>query len=189
MKLYIVHGYTASRDAHWFPWLAAQCEQHNILARALAMPNSHAPHFGEWLQTLREEIQLDRETILVGHSLGCISLLQYLNSEKNVMPIAGAILVSGFHECVTGLSELDEFCTSALDFDFLKQKISHKVVLSARDDEIVPWQYSHRLAEKLAADFHLLNRGGHFLDREGVLTLPIVLEQVLNIQSAVLGKE
>ncbi|MBE2894213.1 RBBP9/YdeN family alpha/beta hydrolase [Spirabiliibacterium falconis] len=189
MKLYIVHGYTANKNAHWFPWLVSQCEKHNIRAYSLEMPNSHAPHFEQWLRTLEQEIILDHDTILVGHSLGCISLLQYLQANKNVTSVVGVVFVSGFCQSVTGLSELDEFCVKALNFDFLKQQILYKAVVSARDDTIVPWQYSEHLAEKLGADFYLFNSGGHFLDREGFTHLPVAFELVLKIQRAILEKE
>ena len=47
-RLFIVHGYTASPDAHWFPWLKAELEARDVRVEVLAMPDPHHPEPATW---------------------------------------------------------------------------------------------------------------------------------------------
>ena len=51
-------------------------------------------------------------------------------------------------------------------------------MVAALNDPVVEHQYSDHLAQFLGAEYIRLPTGGHFLDREGVTELPIVLELV-----------
>jgi len=94
-RVYIIHGYTASSRANWFPWLKNQLEFNGIETHIPDMPFSDYPQLDLWLKCMREKAAvIDENTIFIGHSLGCITVLRFL-SEKNVK-IKGAILVSGF---------------------------------------------------------------------------------------------
>lgn len=183
MTVYVVHGYMAAPQSNWFPWLVEQCQYHNINIHVLEMPNSHFPDKEIWNDKLTNEIQLDSDTIVVGHSLGCITLLRYLAQQHTSTSIKGAILVSGFFEAVGGLPELDTFTQESVNFSDLIHRIQHRVVITARNDDIVPHHYSERLAEKLSADFLLYQEGGHFIDRDGIRTLPAVLEKILKFSA------
>lgn len=54
-----------------------------------------------------------------------------------------------------------------------------RVVVASRDDAIVPYPYSQHLSERLSAPLYSLEHGGHFLDRDGFLTLPLVHDRLL----------
>lgn len=179
MRVYITHGYTAAPDKHWFPWLESALKPLGIGCYRLAMPNSTKPDPQEWLLHHLEQIQLDEDTLLIGHSLGCIASLNLLASTAN--PIRGAILVSGFYQPLPNLPELNPFA------DLFQQKIAQPRALAriqtvsydliaARNDSVVASQYSHQLAQFLNAESYLeLATGGHFLDREGCTQLPELL--------------
>ncbi|THA01985.1 RBBP9/YdeN family alpha/beta hydrolase [Rodentibacter pneumotropicus] len=171
-QVYITHGYTANEDQHWFPWLELELTKIGIPCQRLAMPNSHQPNSREWLNYHLQNVTLTAETILVGHSLGCIASLRLLAHTQQ--KIAAGIFVSGFHESVPGLSILDEFIT---DYDNQTPCLpKHSYVVTAQDDSIVPYEFSQRFAHYLGAEYHCLSTGGHFLDREGATEFPLLLE-------------
>ncbi len=173
-QVYIVHGYTASPDNHWFPWLEQQLAQRGIACQRLAMPDSAQPNPQKWLDHLNQQVKIDDQTIVIGHSLGCIAWLNFL--ARNYERPRGAIWVSGFYQPLDTLPELTPFCNlyavspPCLAFP--------STVISALDDSIVPHQYSDELAKHLKADYIRLPSGGHFLDREGWTTFPLVLERI-----------
>lgn len=173
-KIYITHGYTANGDKHWFPWLEQKLAEKGLECQRLTMPNSANPTPQAWLKYHQEKITLDENTILIGHSLGCLATLNFLAAQQQ--KIKGAIFVSGFYEKLPNLPELDIFA------DFYANLTAYKpekaFVVASLDDHIVPHQYSDHLAQLLDADYIRLPKGGHFLDREGVTELPIVLELV-----------
>lgn len=179
-QVYITHGYTANGDKHWFPWLEQELAKIGIPCKRLTMPHSDAPTPEAWLAHHQQEINLTPETILVGHSLGCVATLNFLAASQQ--KIKAAVLVSGFYEPLPHLPELDAFAKHyANSTACLPEKC---MVIAAADDHIVPAEFSERLAQHLGADYLCLPTGGHFLDREGVTELP----QVLTFIQQIIGK-
>lgn len=173
-QVYIVHGYTANAEKHWFPWLEQELVKCGISCERLNMPNSDNPSIDTWLSHLAENVELNQQTIFVGHSLGCIAILNFLSKKQE--RIKGAVFVSGFYHILENLPELSTFTNY---YAILPTPPAFPAyVLSALDDNIVNHKYSDALAQHLQADYIRLNQGGHFLDREGVTQLPIVLELV-----------
>ena len=173
-KIYIIHGYTASAEKHWFPWLEKELTKIGIDCIRLNMPDSDNPHCDKWLTYLENNIRIDENTIVVGHSLGCIALLNFL--AKNYEKPLGAIFVSGFYQPISTLPELTPFSNL---YAILPPCMPFKsYVIASLDDRIVPHTYSDELAKHLKTDYIRLPTGGHFLDREGITEFPLVLELI-----------
>lgn len=174
-QVYIVHGFAANPSKHWFKWLESELEKDkNVSVKILNLPNSEKPNLQEWLNELKKEVKnVDSNTYFVGHSLGCITILRYVASLDS--KIGGVILVSGFYEKLKILPQLDSFVTPTLDFNKIINLVQNRVVISARNDEIVPSILSNNLADKLQATFIQTANGKHFMDREGVDKMPLVL--------------
>ena len=172
--IYITHGYTANGDKHWFPWLEQKLAEKGIRCQCLTMPNSDHPTPEEWLAYHQANIKLTEDTILIGHSLGCIATLNFLAIQQQ--KIKGAVFVSGFYEKLPNLPELDIFADFYQNLTACKPEKSF--VVAALNDPVVTHQYSDNLAQFLGAEYIRLPTGGHFLDREGIIELPIVLELV-----------
>lgn len=185
--VYIIHGFQASPASHWFPWLKLQLNRRRINAHILSMPHPSDPKLTEWVAHLQARVNTPTaNTYFVAHSLGCIMLLYYLATTPLSQPFGGMILVSGFYEPLPPIptlqpqlaAELGTIQDQPLQFDLVRSKVAQCVCISSSNDAIVPTEYSQRLAQKLNAPHHLIDNGGHFLDREGFTKLPIV-DQIL----------
>lgn len=178
-RVYIVHGYMASPTDHWFPWLKEKLELDGVKVEILAMPNSANPDVRQWNEYLEECISVpDETTYFVGHSLGSISVLNYLSGLNGAEKIGGIILVAGFAEPLPSLPELDGFTKNAPTFEkIIKMSSSREVILST-NDEIVPPKFTENLASKLETKPVKIESGGHFLGREGFKELSIVYEKL-----------
>ncbi len=179
-NIYIIHGYTASKNSNWFPYLKKKLERNNVVVNILNMPNSQKPRFNEWINHLEKQItDYDENTIFIGHSLGCVTILNYLN--KNISKrIKGLYLISGFVE-KTPIPELLEFVQPELDYTDIIKLTENRIAISAKDDDIIHYEYSRILAEKLDAKFILLNEGKHFIDRDNFTEFPLLLKEIENI--------
>lgn len=83
----------------------------------LHLPNSSDPKKEEWLETLANKIKnLDNDTYFVTHSLGSITLLNYLEQLDPLPSFGGFILVSGFSEPLSSLPSLDPFTVKKVDY-------------------------------------------------------------------------
>ena len=61
--------------------------------------------------------------------------------------------------------------------------IKNRVVISAKDDVIVPTNLSYKLAKSLDSDFIQTQKGGHFMESEGYTDLPLVIEVFQNFSA------
>lgn len=179
-RVYVIHGYTASSRDNWFPWLRSRLEQNGIETHIPDMPFSNHPRLDVWLKHIVEQAEIiDEDTVLIGHSLGCVTVLRFL-AEKN-MKIKGAIFVSGFID-ENPMSEnnagLQTFFEAELDVEKLKELIPKRLVITAVDDDIVPVDASRAMARRLDADLIVLDEGKHFIDRDGYTEFPVIYQAI-----------
>ena len=173
--VYIVHGYDASPEAHWFPWLKQQLDAEGYAATVLAMPASGAPDVDRWRRTLeRDAAHVDRQTFFVAHSLGCLSVLHYLDGLPDGARVGGLVLVSGFVDPLPDLPDLDPFTAPAIAFERIIRRTEHRTVIASRNDPIVPYAHTVRLQQALDATLLTVEQGGHFLASDGFRRHPLV---------------
>lgn len=147
------------------------------------MPESNSPEPKRWQQQLIDaNIKLDKDTILIGHSLGCITLLRFLSEQasENVR-IGGYILVSGFDRKQDTLPELNSHIYEQLDYKKLIKVSDKRVSIISSNDWVVDPQASKDLANSLQTEIIIEDNAGHFLDREGYTELPIMLDVFKNM--------
>ncbi|MGC9934497.1 RBBP9/YdeN family alpha/beta hydrolase [Priestia aryabhattai] len=186
-QVYIIHGYGASPDKHWFPWLKEKLIADNHEVSVLQMPNSSDPKKEEWLETLANKVRgLDNNTYFVTHSLGSITLLNYLEQLDSLPNFGGFILVAGFSEPLSSLPpSLNPFTLKKVDYKKIISATNSRVVIAAKDDYIVPFQLSQNLSKQLTASFYPVEKGGHFRGDDGFITLPLVYNILNNMMKMV----
>ncbi|RQS66480.1 serine hydrolase family protein [Burkholderia sp. Bp8963] len=169
----IVHGYTASPDANWFPWLAEVLRAEGARVSIPAMPDSLNPDPVKWASTLQQSLPAaDTDTILVGHSLGCIAVLRHLLSLPAHTQARGVLLVSGFDRTVSTLPELRSFTDAPLDHAEICRRAQKIISLFSDNDSIVEPAASIELSRNLNAEQEVVSGGGHFLEHEGFEQFP-----------------
>lgn len=179
-KAVIIHGYTSHCDAEWFPWLKTRLERDGLMPYIPEMPDSDHPVLQDWLNQLEREIPVfDEDTLLIGHSLGCITLLRYLQRKKT--KIGGLILVSGFigrNPMRAQSRELSAFTDAPLDLPLIERLAPRRMTITARNDDIVPSACTVEMAEQLRTDLIVLNEGGHFIARDGYTRFPVLYQVI-----------
>jgi hypothetical protein len=177
-RVIVVHGYGGHPDENWFPWLKSELEKQGIETMVPQMPNTDTPKLQEWLPYLQDLIgKPDADTYLVGHSLGCIAILRYLESLKNNAQMGGVILVSGFAEPIH-FTELNNFFTLKLDDSLIQLATKEMVAINSDNDEHVPLWQGEKIAERFNARLIVLHNAGHINAKSGFKKLPIVLSEL-----------
>lgn len=175
-RIIIVHGWEGSPQGNWFPWLKDKLEGEGYEVIVPAMPNPNLPVMQEWLAKLSSVIKKPDENVyLVGHSLGVIAILRYLESLGQNDKIGGAVLVAGFPEPI-GYEELNSFFHKPLDYDHIKRIVKKFVAIHSDNDPYVPLQNGQLLKDKLGAELVIIKNGGHLNAESGYTELPIVFE-------------
>lgn len=142
-----------------------------------ALPNSQAPVLEDWLETLKNRIGVpDERTHFVAHSLGCVTLLKYLQSWPSETRIGSLILVAGFTGRLLNHPPLDAFTLSAVDFETVRRMAHVRHVFVSDNDMSVRPHHTEKLAEDLQAKLWRFPEAGHFLGSEGITKLDEALE-------------
>lgn len=180
-QVYVVHGYTASPEENWFPWIQQQADQYGIPLKVLRLDPSETPQLGTWEQQMKEQIaQIDDQTIFVAHSLGCIATLHYLSQVLLNQKIKKLILVAGFNGHLGRLEQVNPFIDAAdIDFELIRDQVHDRVVIYSEGDERVLPKFSFQQAESIDAHVVAAEHQGHFIDSEGCTALPEVWAEII----------
>lgn len=150
-RVFIIHGWEGYPEEGWFPWLKNTLEKEGFRVYVPKMPNSQNPQLSEWLSHLQKiVINPDPSTYFVGHSLGCITILRYLENLPQNIKIGGAVLVAGFPEPI-GYEELNSFFPAPLNYKKIKSHTSKFIAIHSDNDPYVTLQNGEILKEKLGA--------------------------------------
>lgn len=181
----IVHGLSGEPQYAWYPWVASRLEANGITVDTPEMPNPDEPQLKDWLAHLNEVIGVpDEHVVLIGHSLGCVAVMRYLEALSAEAKVGKVILVAGFTDQI-GFREFDNFFKKPLNFEKIKTKSAKGfVAIQSNDDPFVTEQYGIRLKEELGADLVVKHAAGHMSgpldDKESCTELPEVVEAVTN---------
>lgn len=175
----IFHGYGASPADHWFGWLAERLEADGIPTAVPAFPHPMDPDPERWEDEVRAALGTpDERSIVIAHSLGCVTVLRYLRSLRGSWRLGTLILVSGFVDRLPALPDLDAYVAEGCDVTGLSAHIGRLVVIRSDDDPFVPTALTDRLADLLGAPVRVVPDAGHFLASDGVAELPAVREAI-----------
>lgn len=185
MKAILVHGLAGKPDNHWFPWLRKELGKRGIESSAPVMPHPFLPVKDEWVQVLKREVKNPPDLVLIGHSLGCPTILSFLDGYRGKKKFPLVVLVAGFGRqffspAVEKHQErLLHWHERPLDFRRIRSKCKKFVCISSTNDPLVPYAEAVWLAKQLKADlvtekkFHFMTIAGH-----GVNELPSALDAV-----------
>jgi predicted alpha/beta hydrolase family esterase len=163
----VSHMFASSSADVWYPQLGAEfgAEGHQVLIPDL--PDPHSPDPQAWLTTLAQAADPRRaaDTVLVGHSLGGVSVLRLLerHDTERFGPYAGLLLVASMAREV-GYDALAGFFQPEFDWPRIRRAVLRVRVLHAADDPVTAAatpDHVTSFAVDLGATVTLLPDGGH----------------------------
>lgn len=96
-RVIIVHGWGGDPEKDWLPWLAGELKKMGYEVVLPAMPDTETPVIEKWVPFLAETVGTpNTDTYLVGHSIGCQTIMRYLETINT--KIGGALFVAGWFE-------------------------------------------------------------------------------------------
>ncbi len=181
-RVFIVHGWEGNPNESWFPWLKVELAKAGFRVEVPQMPNAMHPKEAEWVPYISKIIgKPDQNTYLIGHSLGCITILRYLETLKVGDKIGGAVLVAGFSSDL-GYDDIRNFLDHPVDWQKVKSHCTRFVAINSDNDEYVPVQHGMTFKEKLGAKL-IIESKGHLNTEAGVLQLPQALDAIVGFSS------
>ena len=180
-RIFLIHGWEGRPEEGWRPWLKKELENKRFSVFIPAMPNTEHPKMDEWVKHLIKTVGMpDKDCYFVGHSLGCITILRYLETLKENQEVGGVILVAGFASNL-GYEELGSFFTKPISWGKIKSHCRKFVAIHSDNDSYVSSHYGDLFKEKLNAVVITEHNMKHFSGDDGINQLPVVLDQLLKI--------
>ncbi len=165
----IVHGWSGSPDRDFMPWLKEELHKRDYEVLVPAMPDTDNPKIDTWVPYLKQVVGVvSEEDILIGHSMGCQTILRFLETLNENEKVNKVVLVAGFGPVLTGLTAEEELIAqpwldAPLNFDKIKTKAKLFLAIFSDDDPFVPLEENKKLfEEQLEAKTIVEHDKGHF---------------------------
>lgn len=193
-KAFIIHGWEATSESNWFPWLAQELRKKDFEVTAPNFPNTANPVLSEWLKEIGKA-KLEN-SILIGHSLGAPFILrllekfaseslEHMSGGESIKPVytnrvKAAFLVSAFDRSL-GFNEIDNFVEESFSWEKIKNACEKFYIFQGENDPYIPLWIAEEMAKKLDAELIIEPNGDHLNAPAGFLEYPKLLEKILSI--------
>ena len=187
-KVYIVHGWDGSPDEPLLLWLDKNLSEKGFEIKRLDMPDSEVPVIEKWLEKMNQDILLDENTILIGHSVGCQAVMRFLESKNIDFKIKGILLLAPWmHLNQTTIEEEGEevveiarpWMETPINFEKVKNSSEKITAIFSDNDVFVPVSEEKFFAEKLGAKTIMEHEKWHFSPSENISELQSALDSIL----------
>jgi len=188
-RVFIIHGWGGYPKEGWFPWLKKELEMQNFLVEIPSMPDSNEPKIETWVDYLKEVIiKPNEETFLVGHSIGCQTILRYLESLNPEEKIGGAVFVAGWFSLAIYESDEEKriakpWIENPINFEKVRSHCKNFSAIFSTNDPFVSINDNAPIfREKLGIeDIKIEKNKGHFSGSDNITELSVVLEEFLKM--------
>lgn len=186
-RVFIIHSWTASPNSDWLPWLAKELREKGFLVEVPEMPDTDNPKIEDWVSHLEKTVgHCDENTFFVAHSIGCQTIMRYLEKLSDDKKCGGAVFVAPWLT-LTGIEdEEDRFVCSPwvnlpINLEKVKARAERFICIFSDNDQFVPAENWEMFSEKLGAEVIVEKNRNHFMGTDGVTELSAALDAVLKI--------
>jgi len=176
----IIHGTEGYPEENWFPYLKKELEQRGYRVSVPQFPSPPVvpAKISEWFDVLKD-YKIDKDTLLIGHSLGGVFTLRIL--EKLDHPVKGAFFV-GTPVGVKPITYYDRdvaFCGFDFNWNKIKKNAERFVVFQSDNDPYVGLANGEKLANELGVELNFVPNAGHFNAKAGYTEFPALLKEII----------
>jgi uncharacterized protein len=179
-KAILVHGWDGNPNNCWFPWLREELLKLGYEVTIPCMPHPEKPTIKDWVAQLASAADgINKESILIGHSIGCQTILRFL--EQSNKKIKATFLVAPFFELdLTDETEEEEAIAkpwkeTPIDFIKVKESCPYFYSMFSDDDPYIPLNNVDLFKERINSETLVLHNRAHF---EIYKDLPELLEAI-----------
>lgn len=180
----IIHCWDGTPNYAWYPWVKKELETLGYKVQVPAFPHTANPKLKLWLPMLQSVIGIpDEELVLIGHSIGCATIMRYLETLKENQKVGKVIFVAGFTDNLI-FEEIKNFFITPINYEKIKNSVKNGIVaIQSDDDPYVDYvKYSQLLKTYLNAKIVTKHAAKHMSgpvdNEETCLELPEVIEEV-----------
>ena len=156
----IVHGTADDKKDkptnHWMPWLKKSLVEKNIKVEIPLMPEPWKINYSKWKKEF-EKLNVDENSVLIGHSCGCAFLVRWLGETKQ--KIKKLILVAPWKFAESDSEK--EFYDFKIN-DKIKNQVDETIIFTSDNEETDGKKSAKIFHESLGGKLIELKNHGHF---------------------------
>lgn len=183
-KIYIIHCWDGTKEDGWYPWLDKELSNENNKVYRFNMPNTSNPKIEEWVSFLDKQIEtLDDKTYFIGHSIGCQTILRYLQT-KDICKVGGILFVAPWLDLLDYAIEDEDsyntakpWLTTPINFEKIKKFTNNISCIFSDNDYFVSLDQKDKFEELLNVKTIIVNNKGHISQDDNVYELKEILEE------------
>jgi hypothetical protein len=188
-KVFIIHGWAGSPEEEVYKWFKQELEAKGFEVHALKMPNSLNPEIEEWTKFLAEKVgNPDKQTYFIGHSIGCQTILRYLEILPENVRVGGAVLIAPWVHLLDTAYEDEEdkeiakpWLETPINWEKVKSHSNSFVAIFSDNDFCAPLSDKEIFEAKLNAKIIIEHDKGHFTGENDISKVPSALSSLLEI--------
>ena len=158
---------------NWFPYLKEELEKLKIEVIASEFPDNQLARESYWIPFLKDILQADDQTVLVGHSSGAIAAMRFAETNR----LLGSVLVGAYHTDLGLPTEIQSgYFNRPWDWGSIKQKQEWIIQFASVNDPWIPIEEARFVRDKLSTEYHEFIDQGHFGGDYKKLVFPELFE-------------
>lgn len=172
-------------NGDWRPWIKTELEKRGFEVCIPQMPDIDTPVMGAWVGKLSEVVGTpDSNTYFVGHSIGCQTILRYLETIDTT--VGGAVFVAGWFN----LENLEDeetaeiakpWIESPIDLEKVKSVLPNSTLIISDNDPFGCYEENKEKFSKLGSKEIVISNGGHLTTEDGYAEFPLLLDEIEKI--------
>lgn len=168
----ILHAWYEKPENNWYPWLKTELEKrgYTVFVPDLPTMQTDLPDMQQQLSQIEQTITIDSETIVMGHSIGCLLAMRLAEKYSfNKM-----FLVAGwdFNDLYP---QHRLFWPNPIDHEAIKKHVKEIYCFSSDNDPYMTAFAVEEMNKRLDGKFILVPGSGHFTEKYGITTIPAIL--------------
>jgi len=176
--VYLIHGWGRSSEEGWFVWLKEELAKKKIKVYAFDMPETNNPKIEAWVKFMEEKIKdANEETYFVGHSIGCQTIMRFLEKLPKNKTIGGCCFIAEWFDLVNLTKEeiaiAHPWINTKIDFERIRRHTDNFLCIFSDNDDWVDSSEHNLFKEKFGAKIIVKKKMGHF---EDIKKIPEVLD-------------
>lgn len=181
----IIHGWDGNPEVGWFLWLEKELKKKGFRVIKPHMPNPAVPKIIPWVKKLAEiSKNSDKNTILIGHSMGCQTIMRYLETPKakkfsKIIFVAPWLTLTDAAIDETESYEIAKpWLKTPIDFKKVRSKLKSSTAIFSTNDPFVSIKNAEKFKETLGSKIIIQKNKGHF--EEGKTEkIPVIIKEIL----------
>lgn len=183
-RIFIVHRWDGSPDEPVYVWLEKNLEKKDYEVKIIEMPHPEHPAIETWVPHLLKTVgHSDETTHFIGHSIGCQTILRYLQELPSTTKTGKVVLIAPWIH-LQGIEKEPEskkiakpWLETPLNWKKIITHTEKFVCIFSDDDYYVPLSDSNIFKSELRAKIIIEKNKGHFTEDDGVKKLLSVIQE------------